>query len=59
MNGTVKWFNSDKGFGFISPESGEDLFVHFSAIDSSGYKTLNEGQEVEFEIGRASCRERV
>jgi len=50
MNGTVKWFNSDKGFGFISPESGEDLFVHFSAIDSSGYKTLNEGQEVEFEV---------
>ena len=50
MNGTVKWFNSDKGCGFISPESGEDLFVHFSAIDSSGYKTLNEGQEVEFEV---------
>ena len=50
MNGTVKWFNSDKGFGFISPESGEDLFVHFSAIDSSGYKSLNEGQEVEFEV---------
>ena len=53
MNGTVKWFNSDKGFGFISPESGEDVFVHFSAIDSSGYKTLNEGQEVEFEVSEA------
>ena len=50
MNGTVKWFNSDKGFGFISPESGEDVFVHFSAIDSSGYKSLNEGQEGEFEV---------
>ena len=50
MNGTVKWFNSDKGFGFISPESGEDLFVHFSAIDSSGFKSLNEGQELEFEV---------
>lgn len=50
MNGTVKWFNSDKGFGFISPESGEDVFVHFSAIESSGYKSLDEGQEVEFEV---------
>ncbi len=50
MNGTVKWFNSNKGFGFISPESGEDVFVHFSAIESSGYKSLDEGQEVEFEV---------
>ena len=50
MNGTVKWFNSDKGFGFITPESGEDVFVHFSAIEKGGYKTLDEGQAVEFEV---------
>ena len=48
--GTVKWFNSTKGFGFISPESGEDVFVHFSAIQSSGYRELQEGQRVQFEI---------
>lgn len=48
--GTVKWFNASKGFGFIQRESGEDVFVHFSAIQSSGYKTLNEGQAVEFEV---------
>lgn len=47
--GTVKWFNPDKGFGFITPESGgEDLFVHFSAIQMSGFKTLEEGQRVSF-----------
>lgn len=50
MNGTVKWFNSEKGFGFIQSESGEDVFVHFSAIKGDGFKTLQEGQSVEFEI---------
>ncbi len=48
--GTVKWFNADKGYGFISQPEGGDVFVHFSAIQSSGYRTLNEGQEVEFEV---------
>jgi len=48
--GHVKWFNANKGYGFISQESGEDVFVHFSAIQGDGFKTLNEGQEVEFEI---------
>jgi CspA family cold shock protein len=48
--GTVKWFNADKGYGFITPDGGgADLFVHFSAIQSSGYKTLEEGAKVEFE----------
>ncbi|MFQ5729995.1 MAG: cold-shock protein [Waddliaceae bacterium] len=48
--GTVKWFNSSKGFGFITPENGDDVFVHFSAIAGDGYKSLDEGDEVEFEI---------
>ena len=48
--GTVKWFNADKGFGFIAPESGEDVFVHFSAIQSTGYRSLDEGQTVEFDV---------
>jgi cold shock protein len=48
--GTVKWFNADKGFGFIAPESGDDVFVHFSAIQSTGYRSLDEGQAVEFDI---------
>ena len=49
-NGTVKWFNAEKGFGFISREDGSDVFVHFSAIQGDGYKTLEEGQKVNFEI---------
>ncbi|MDP9169727.1 MAG: cold-shock protein [Acidobacteriota bacterium] len=48
--GTVKWFNAAKGFGFIQRESGEDVFVHFSAIESSGYRSLDEGAQVEFEV---------
>ncbi|MGE5606442.1 MAG: cold shock domain-containing protein [Bacteroidota bacterium] len=50
MQGKVKWFNSDKGFGFIEREGGDDVFVHFSAIQMDGYKTLEEGQMVEFDI---------
>ena len=49
-NGTVNWFNADKGYGFISQESGDDVFVHFSAIQGKGVKTLEEGQSVSFEI---------
>jgi CspA family cold shock protein len=48
--GTVKWFNGSKGFGFIEREDGDDVFVHFSAIQADGYRTLEEGQRVEFEI---------
>ena len=50
MTGVVKWFDSKKGFGFISVEDGDDVFVHFSAIQDDGYKTLDEGQQVEFEV---------
>lgn len=50
--GTVKWFNNQKGYGFITPEEGPDVFVHHSAIQSDGYKTLDEGQSVEFEINQ-------
>lgn len=50
MQGRVKWFNAEKGFGFIEVEGGEDVFVHFSAIMSDGYRTLDEAQLVEFEI---------
>ena len=48
--GTVKWFNNQKGYGFISDENSKDIFVHYSGLDMDGYKTLNEGQAVEFEI---------
>jgi len=50
MQGKVKWFNPDKGYGFIETEEGNDVFVHFSAIQSDGFKTLQEGQDVEFEV---------
>ncbi|HKM01099.1 MAG: cold-shock protein [Tissierellia bacterium] len=48
--GTVKWFNSEKGFGFITKEDGNDVFVHFSAIQGDGFKTLEEGQKVSFDV---------
>jgi len=51
-NGKVKWFSNQKGYGFIQTNEGEDVFVHFSAIQSDGFKTLGQGQEVEFEIGQ-------
>jgi CspA family cold shock protein len=50
MNGTVKWFNSDKGFGFITGDDGRDVFAHFSQINVDGFKTLDEGQKVSFEV---------
>ncbi|TVY06657.1 cold-shock protein [Paenibacillus cremeus] len=50
MKGTVKWFNAEKGYGFIQVDGGDDVFVHFSAIQGEGFKTLEEGQSVEFEI---------
>ncbi len=50
MKGKVKWFNAEKGFGFIVSEEGKDVFVHYSAIVADGYKTLEEGQEVTFEV---------
>ncbi len=50
MEGTIKWFNSKKGFGFIEQESGDDVFVHYSAIEMSGFKTLSEGERVQFEV---------
>ena len=50
MTGSVKWFNAEKGYGFITVDGGEDVFVHFSAIQGDGFKTLDEGQAVEFDI---------
>lgn len=50
MVGKVKWFSPEKGYGFIAREGGDDVFIHFSAIQDEGFKTLNEGQDVEFEI---------
>jgi len=52
ITGTVKWFNDDKGFGFIEREGGEDVFVHFSSIRGDGFKTLSEGAKVEFVLGQ-------
>ncbi|HEV8560292.1 MAG TPA: cold-shock protein [Actinophytocola sp.] len=49
--GTVKWFNAEKGYGFIESEQGSDVFVHYSAIEADGYRTLAEGDKVEFEVG--------
>ncbi|MBQ8147458.1 MAG: cold-shock protein [Lachnospiraceae bacterium] len=50
MTGTVKWFNAKKGYGFISDEAGKDVFVHFSALDMPGFKVLEEGEKVEFDV---------
>ena len=50
VTGTVKWFNSDKGYGFIEREDGDDVFVHYTAIQGSGFRTLMEGQQVEFSV---------
>jgi CspA family cold shock protein len=50
VTGTVKWFNAGKGFGFITRDSGEDVFVHYSGIEGSGFRSLNEGDRVEFEV---------
>ena len=52
VQGTVKWFNADKGYGFISQESGDDVFVHYSALQSDGFRTLDEGQRVEYSVER-------
>lgn len=52
FEGTVKWFNEAKGFGFITQDNGEDVFVHFSAIQADGFKTLKEGQKVKFDVAK-------
>ncbi len=54
QTGTVKWFNSEKGFGFIEVEGGNDVFVHFSAIEGDGYKSLDEGQRVQFNVAQGN-----
>ena len=54
IQGTVKWFNASKGYGFIAREGGEDIFVHYSALQSDGYRTLDEGQRVEFTVERGA-----
>ncbi|MBN1993023.1 MAG: cold-shock protein [Anaerolineae bacterium] len=54
IQGTVKWFNATKGYGFIERDEGEDVFVHYSSIESEGYRTLNEGQRVEFTIEQSA-----
>jgi CspA family cold shock protein len=52
MTGTVKWFNAEKGYGFITAEDGKDVFAHFSQIKSGGYRSLEEGQKVSFDVGQ-------
>lgn len=59
MTGTVKWFDSKKGYGFITSESGKEVFVHFSGIVTDGFKSLNEGQKVAFELGNGSKGEQA
>ncbi|MGL4798980.1 MAG: cold shock domain-containing protein [Cellulosilyticaceae bacterium] len=59
MTGTVKWFNAEKGFGFIERENGSDVFVHFSAIQGDGFKTLEEGQKVNFDITKGARGEQA
>ena len=54
MTGTVKWFNSEKGFGFITADDGKDVFAHYSQINSNGFKTLEEGQKVTFDLAQGS-----
>jgi CspA family cold shock protein len=59
MTGTVKWFNDAKGYGFIQTEAGNDVFVHYSAIEGGGYKSLREGQRVQFDVVMERGRERA
>ena len=59
MTGKVKWFNAEKGYGFIEREDGGDVFVHFSAIQSEGFKTLEEGQAVEFDVAQGNRGEQA